>query len=114
MEAHIEAPPVYDRPQQPLPISEFDESEEWTYAWDRLTTMPPDDKQEVCPHCREVWHYPGERAATVDDGRDDPPSVPTRPSSAHEEPPLRAHPREPGVSAPAWLHVTPSALTCMW
>lgn len=59
MEAHIEIPVAYDRPQHPLPITEFDEPDEWAYAWDRLTTTPPSDKQEVCSHCSEVWHYLG-------------------------------------------------------
>src|SRR5689334_7190142 len=60
MEAHIESPAptvAYTQPQHPLPITEHDEPEEWAYAWDRLSTTSPDDKQEACPHCCEVWHY---------------------------------------------------------
>lgn len=62
MEAHIESPVLSaacTQPQHPLPITEHDEPEEWAYAWDRLSTTSPDDKQEACPHCCEVWHYMG-------------------------------------------------------
>ena len=43
-------------PRNIIFISPDTDADEWAYAWDRVTRSP-DDREETCPDCGEVWHY---------------------------------------------------------
>jgi hypothetical protein len=69
VEPHTEHPaPASARPREPQPLTPDREPEEWAYAWDRLSTLTPDDHVEACPHCNEVWHYAGSVLLIADGG----------------------------------------------